>query len=113
MCLSGNGLVVGVKCLSGKVLLVGSYESFWSGVGDRKLHAFQVGVCWLAVMCHSGIGCGRQLCASLLGVSSRQLCAFQVVGGRQFCAFVVGDWWTAVMYLSCRGLVVGSYVPYW
>jgi hypothetical protein len=50
---------------------------------------------------------------SCLGVSGRQLDAFQVGGGWQFCAFLVGDCSTAVMCLSCRGLILGSYVPIW
>jgi hypothetical protein len=35
------------------------------------------------------------------------------VGGRQICDLLVGGWWEAVMCLSGRGLVVGSYVPFW
>jgi hypothetical protein len=43
-------------CLSGRVLQVFSYVSFWYGVG------------------------GRHICAIVIEVGGRQMCEFQVVG---------------------------------
>jgi hypothetical protein len=36
-----------------------------------------------------------------------------MVDGRQLCAFQVWVCWSAVMYLSGRGLLLVSYVPFW